>query len=84
MEKEYILVDLDPVQKKLLLKYAQFVISDEETKSDLNDKSILWVRFSGGTIYQLKGELSYHLNRCRSSRTMELLDELISHLEYYE
>jgi len=84
MEPEYILVDLRPYQKKLILRYAEFVISDEQTKKDLRDKTILWVRFASGTIFYLNGELSYRLNKCRSLRTMELLDELISHLEYYE
>lgn len=74
-------IELHPVEKKLILELAPFVVSDEVTRADLGNGRKKWIRFRRHDVSQIVGELSYHYNRCRSASKSELLDELIVHLE---
>ncbi|WP_295391506.1 hypothetical protein [uncultured Thiodictyon sp.] len=80
----YILVDLDNEQKEIILRKASFFVQDEVTAEDLNNRRKKWIRFSKAAITDVIGELSYHCNRSRSNRECLFLDELITHLEFYE
>jgi hypothetical protein len=84
LSNEYILVDLDKEQKSIVLDKASFYIFDDETKTDLHNKRKKWIRFKRTTLTDVIGELSYYYNRSESEYESTLLDELISHLEYYE
>jgi len=84
MATEYIEVDLTQEEKAAILQYAGFFVMDETTKADLSNKRKKWIRFSKFNISDVIGELSYCFNRCRDNDLFHFLDELISHLEYYE
>ena len=84
MSDRFILIDLDREQKSIVLDKASFYIFDEETKKDLNNARKKWIRFKRSTISDIIGELSYYYNRSKNEYEGMLLDELISHLEYYE
>ena len=84
MSKHYIEVDLGPEEKAAILEYAGFFVMDDTTKADLSNKRKKWVRFNKSAISDIIGELSYCFNRCEDDDLFDLLDELISHLEYYE
>ena len=84
MKYEYIEVDLDSNEKEIILKLASFCIDDEYTKMDLNNGRKKWIRFRLYAISFIIGELSYHFNRCKNAYNLELLDELIGHLENIE
>ena len=84
MAKEYIEVDLTQDEKAGILKYAGFFVMDETTKADLSNGRKKWIRFSGYELSNIIGELSYCFNRCKDDSLFDFLDELISHLEYYE
>ena len=84
MSKEYIEVDLGPNEKAAVLEYAGFYVLEETTKADLLNKRKKWIRFSKFDLSGIIGELSYYFNRCKDNDLFYLLDELISHLEYYE
>ncbi|NMQ26323.1 hypothetical protein E4Q23_00200 [Candidatus Accumulibacter phosphatis] len=78
---EFIEVDLDADEKKLILELAGFWVMDETTQADLKNGRKKWVRLRLHVVSELIGELSYHCNRCRNARKAERLDELICHLE---
>ncbi len=80
----YILVDLDNEQKEIILRKASFFVPDEATREDLNNRRKKWIRFNKAAITDVIGELSYYCNRSRSQSEALFLDELITHLEYYE
>ncbi len=84
MSDEFILVDLDNEQKKIVLEKAQFFIFDDETTKDLNNRKKKWIRFKSNTLTDIIGELSYYYNRSKSEYESMVLDETICHLEYYE
>jgi len=84
MAKEYINVDLTYNEKSAVLKYAGFLVMNETTKADLSSKRKKWIRFSKSDLSNVIGELSYYFNRCKEDDLFSFLDELISHLEYYE
>lgn len=84
MKYEYIEVDLDSDQKKIILELAAIYIDDDFTKADLNNGRRKWIRFRSYGISSIIGELSYHFNRCKNAYKFELLDELIGHLENIE
>lgn len=84
MPKEYIKVDLTQDEKEAILEYAGFFIFDEETKNDLKNKRKKWINFSKSQLTNVIGELSYYFNRSKSDFQFYFLDQLISHLEYYE
>jgi hypothetical protein len=84
MSSAYILIDLDPEQKAIILKMASFYLMDEATNEDLNNKRKKWIRFRSAAVSAVIGELSYRFNRSRSGYESMLLDELICHLEGYE
>lgn len=79
---EYIEVDLRVYQKKLVLAHAGFLLEDETTQADLKNGRKKWIRFRPDVISDVISELTYHFNRCNSDDKSELLDELISHLEF--
>ncbi len=78
---DFIEVDLEADEKKLILELAGFLVTDETTQADLKNGRKKWVRLRLHVVSELIGELSYHCNRCRNARKAELLDELICHLE---
>jgi hypothetical protein len=84
MARDYIEVDLTQEEKATVLEYAGFFVMDEITKADLSNKRKKWIRFSKYAISDIIGELSYCFNRCNDDYLFNLLDELISHLEFYE
>ena len=84
MAKEYIDVDLTQAEKAAILQYAGFFVVDETTKTDLSNNRKKWIRFSKFALSDIIGELSYCFNRCEDNDLFQRLDELISHLEYYE
>ena len=84
MEKPTIQVDLNNEEKSAVLEYADFFITDEKTKSDLSNKRKKWIHFTLDELTEVIGELSYYFNRCKSDYQFHFLDQLISHLEYYE
>ena len=84
MSNEYTLVDLDKKQKSIILEKASFIVQDSETLDDLNNNRKKWIRFNSMLIPDVIGELSYYYNRSNNTYESMLLDELISHLEYYE
>jgi len=84
MATEYIEVDLSQEEKAAVLEYAGFFVMDETTKADLSNKRKKWIRFSKHALSDIIGELSYCFNRCEDDYLFHLLDELISHLEFYE
>ncbi|MFC1584556.1 hypothetical protein ACFL5V_03300 [Fibrobacterota bacterium] len=84
MNAEYIEIDLTLAQKKAVLKYAGVSVFGGVINQDLKDKRKKWVRFDKFEIADVIGELTYHLNRSKSDSTIDFLDELICHLEYYE
>lgn len=84
MRDEFILVDLNKVQKSIILDKASFYIFDDETEMDLNNKRKKWIKFKSTTLTDIIGELSYYYNRSENEYESMLLDELICHLEYYE
>jgi len=83
-DSAYILVDLDNAQKEIILRKASFFVSDAATQEDLNNRRKKWIRFNKAAVADVIGELSYYYNRSRSQRESLLLDELITHLEFYE
>jgi len=84
MATKYTKVDLEPHEKKAILKYASFFVMDENTKADLSNGRKKWIRFKPTAITDVIGELSYHFNRTKSDNVFWMLDELIAHLESYE
>jgi len=84
MATEYIEVDLTQEEKAAVLDYAGFFVMDETTKADLSNKRKKWLKFSKHALSDIIGELSYCFNRCEDDYLFHLLDELISHLEFYE
>ncbi len=78
---EFIEVDLEAGEKKLILELGGFWVMDETTQADLRNGRKKWIRFRADVVSELIGELSYHCNRCRNVYQLELLDELICHLE---
>ena len=84
MSEEYTLVDLDKEQKSIVLDKASFFIQDNRTLGDLNNNRKKWIRFRRVALPDVIGELSYYYNRSNNGYESMLLDELISHLEYYE
>lgn len=84
MASEYIQVDLSRAEKDAILEHADFVLTDEMTKTDLENKRKKWIRFMPFDLTQVIGELTYHFNRANNDQQFFLLDELISHLEFYE
>ena len=84
MSSEYILVDLDKEQKSIVLEKASFFVQDSGTLDDLNNNRKKWIRFRSMALPDVIGELSYYYNRSSNDYESMLLDELISHLEYYE
>ena len=84
MATDYIEVDLSQEEKAAVLEYAGFFVMDEATKADLSNKRKKWIRFNKFAISDIIGELSYCFNRCEDNDLFHLLDELISHFEYYE
>ena len=84
MAKEYIDVDLTQAEKAAVLQYAGFFVVDETTKTDLSNNRKKWIRFGKFALSDIIGELSYCFNRCEDNDLFQCLDELISHLEYYE
>jgi len=78
---EFIEVDLNADEGKLILELAGFLVTDETTQADLKNGRKKWIRLRAHVLSELIGELSYHCNRCRNARKAELLDELICHLE---
>lgn len=84
MEKNFIEVDLNSTEKRLIMELASFYVFNEITLSDLKNGRKKWIRFNAYTITDVIGELSYHFNRCNNMRKSEILDELICHLEFYE
>jgi hypothetical protein len=81
---DYIAVDLDNDQKKAILHYAPFFVTDEITKNDLSNIRKKWIRFKPYALSEVIGELSYHFNRCKKKELFYFLDELIDHLENYQ
>jgi hypothetical protein len=81
MKHEYVEVDLNSDEKKIILKLASFFINDELTQADLTNVRKKWIRFRPNEISCIIGELSYHFNRCKNNYTFNMLDELIGHLE---
>lgn len=75
-------VDLAGYQKKLILELAGFFVTDEITLDDLKNSRKKWIRFKPQVVSDVIGELSYRYNRCKSTNQSEILDELISHLEF--
>lgn len=84
MTKQYIQVDLSKDEKEAVSKYAGFVMSDENTKIDLDNKRKKWIRFVPYELTLVIGELSYHFNRSNNDYQFYLLDQLIGHLENCE
>lgn len=84
MSKEYISVDLDSTQKKIILDLASIFIANSQTCSDLKNPRKKWIRFKSYELSEIIGELSYYCNRSKKLEDMIELDDLISHLEYYE
>ena len=84
MSDEFIIVDLDAEQKSIVLDKSYFFLFDDETKDDLKNKRKKLIRFKRTTLTDIIGELSYYYNRSKNEYESILLDELISHLEYYE
>ena len=78
---EFIEVDLEADEKKLILELGGFWVMDETTQADLKNGRKKWIRLRAHVLSELIGELSYHYNRCRNARKAERLDELICHLE---
>ncbi|MCF8168570.1 MAG: hypothetical protein K9J77_08170 [Rhodoferax sp.] len=78
---EFIEVDLQADEKKLILEVAEFWVTDETSLADLKNSRKKWVRFTPFELPQLIGELSYLCNRCKSAAKAEFLDGLASHLE---
>ncbi len=84
MATEYIEIDLTQAQKMAVLKYAGVCVFGGVISQDLKDKRKKWIRFEPFNITDVIGELTYHLNRSNDDATIDFLDELICHLEYYE
>lgn len=84
MKHEYVEVDLNSDEKKIILKLASFFINDEVTQADLTNVRKKWIRFRPNEISSIIGELSYHFNRCKNNNMFNMLDELIGHLEIIE
>lgn len=84
MTKEYIKVDLSQYEKETILEYAGFFIFEEATKNDLKNKRKKWINFTKSQLTEVIGELSYYFNRSKSDSQFYFLDQLISHLEFYE
>ena len=84
MANEYVEIDLTPEEKLAVLEYAGFWVLDETTKADLFNRRKKWIRFSKFDLEYVIGELCYYFNRCKDNTLFYFLDELISHLEYYE
>lgn len=82
-EFEYIAVDLDNDQKKLILKLASLWVRDEVTQADLNNNRKKWIRFRKYALSEVAGELAYYFNRSKNRGQAAYLDELIEHLEAY-
>jgi hypothetical protein len=84
MTSDYIQVDLSQDEKDAVLKYAKFVLADDVTKADLENKRKKWIRFISFEMTQVIGELTYRFNRTKSDYEHYFLDQLICHLEFYE
>lgn len=84
MKHEYVEVDLNSDEKKIILELASFNINDEFTQTDLANIRKKWIRFRPNEISSIIGELSYHFNRCKNNNIYNILDELIGHLEIIE
>ncbi|MFT5880721.1 MAG: hypothetical protein ACI86X_001851 [Moritella sp.] len=84
MASEYIRVDLTQDEKDAVLKHAKFVLTDDVTKTDLENKRKKWIRFISFEMTQVIGELTYHFNRTTSDYEHYFVDQLICHLEFYE
>lgn len=78
---QFIEVDLQADEKKLILELAGLFIVDVDTQADLTNGRKKWIRFRPRVVSEVIGELSYHCNRCRSAAKSELLDDLATHLE---
>lgn len=84
MAKQYVNVDLSQDEKEAIIKHANFMVSDEITKGDLQNKRKKWIRFTPSELTEVIGELSYYFNRSKDNYQFYFLDQLISHLEFYE
>ncbi|MCF8208978.1 MAG: hypothetical protein K9K38_06190 [Rhodoferax sp.] len=78
---EFIEVDLQADEKKLILEVAGIWVTNETSLADLKNGRKKWVRFTPFELPQLIGELSYICNRSKSAAKAEFLDALASHLE---
>ena len=78
---EFIEIDLNAYEKKLILDLAGFWVTNEVTQADIKNSRKKWIRFTPYEVAKIIGELSYHYNRCRSASKSALLDGLIVHLE---
>jgi hypothetical protein len=83
MTTEFIEVDLNNEEKQAILEHADFFVTEEVTKKDLQNKRKKWIRFTADEINDVVGELSYYFNRTKNDQEFYFLDELIGHLENY-
>lgn len=78
---QFIEVDLQADEKKLILELAGLLVMDEVTQADLTNSREKWIRFRPHVVSEVIGELSYHCNRSRSAARSERLDALCCHFE---
>ena len=81
MTKELIEVELKALEKRAILKHAEFVILEEITVAELKKKRNKWVHFHESDIEQIIGELVYHCRSVENDVTLMFFDELTGHLE---
>lgn len=81
MTKELIEVELNKTEKLAILKYAEFVILEEITVTELKKQRNRWVHFSDFDLEQIIAELIHYCRSVEDDKALMFFDELTGHLE---